>query len=49
MDAEAIASDTAAPARQARALRHIWLCADDYGISGGVNTAFGSGPRTRRC
>jgi predicted glycoside hydrolase/deacetylase ChbG (UPF0249 family) len=20
-------------------LRHIWLCADDYGISGGVNTA----------
>jgi chitin disaccharide deacetylase len=39
VDAEAIASDTAAPARQARALRHIWLCADDYGISVGVNTA----------
>jgi predicted glycoside hydrolase/deacetylase ChbG (UPF0249 family) len=39
VDAAAIASDTAAPAAQAGALRHIRLCADDYGISIGVDTA----------
>lgn len=32
-----IAPDAAAPA--ASALKHIWLCADDYGISHGVNAA----------
>ena len=32
-------SEAAAAPAHPSGLRHIWLCADDYGISASVNTA----------